>query len=607
MTQQSAAFQRKDKKPPAYVIDDEQMVKGFDPVITRKYLAFIKPYTFRLIISLLLMVIGAAMIVAGPLLLQIAIDDGIGANRPEVLTTTVVLYLITSGVQWLSVFTRVHIMVRVGQGVIYDLRAALFVHLQHLSLNFYSRYSVGRVISRVINDVGVARQFITWAMLASFREIFTLIGILIAMLLMDFRLSLITFIVLPVMIIATTSFRRRTRKNYRRVRAANSWVNSVLAENINGVRVVQAFSRESFNFDYFKETVNRHNLQANITAQRLISLFLPIADLLGSIATALVIWIGGRFVMGEELTAGVLVAFLLYIERFFGPIRNLSERYDQFQATMAGGERIFDLLERSIEVSDAPDATELPTIKGEVVFENVSFTYEADSDIVLDRVSLTAPAGNTIALVGETGAGKSTVVKLASRFHDPTEGRVLVDGIDLKTVKQASLRSQLGIVLQDPFLFGGTVKDNIRFGRLEATDEEVELAARAVNAHEFIMAMKSGYDSPVEEGGVVLSVGQRQLISFARAILANPKILILDEATSSVDMHTEQIIQTALQTLLKDRTSFVIAHRLSTIVNADCILVIDAGRIIEQGTHLELLALGGAYRKLYDMGFSEAR
>ena len=605
MSDATTTFQRKGTQPPAYVVDDEQMIKGYDPIITRNYLAFVKPYRWRIFVSVLLMIIGAAMVVSGPILVQIAIDEGISKNNPAILQTTVILYLLASGIQWLSIFTRVHIMVRVGQGVIYDLRAALFKHLQDLSLNFYSRYSVGRVISRVINDVGVARQFITWAMLATFRELFTLVGILIAMLFMDLRLSLITFTVLPLMAGATTYFRLRTRKNYRRVRAANSWVNSVLAENINGVRVVQAFSRERFNFEYFKETVNRHNLNANITAQRVISLFLPVADLLGSLATALIVWVGGQFVLGNELTPGVLVAFVLYIERFFGPIRNLSERYDQFQATMAGGERIFDLLDRQIEVRDTPEAIDLPPIEGHVEFDDVSFRYESESDVVLEGINFSAAPGSTFALVGETGAGKSTVVKLASRFHDPTSGKVTVDGINLRSVRQSSLRQQLGIVLQDPFLFGGTVRENIRFGRLDASDAEIEAAARAVNAHDFIMAMNSGYDSSVEEGGVMLSVGQRQLISFARALLANPKILILDEATSSVDMHTEQIIQDALRTLLKGRTAFVIAHRLSTIINADRILVIDRGRIIEQGTHLELLALGGAYRKLYDMGFSE--
>ena len=601
----TTTFLRKRRSPPSYVVDDELMRKGYDPYVTRKFLGFMKPYTARFALALLLMFIGAAAVVSGPYFVQIAIDEGLAAGSTDVLLQTVILYSLAAAVQWVATFLRVHIMVRVGQGVIYDLRARLFNHLQSLSLSFYSRYSVGRVISRVINDVGVARRFIMWAMLATFREIFTLVGILIAMLTMNVRLSLITFMVLPVMIVVTAYFRKRSRINYRKVRAANSWVNAVLAENINGVRVVQAFSRERINYDYFRDIVNGHNLKSNLTAQRLVSIFLPTSDLLSSIATALVVWIGGMAVLGDELTPGVLAAFLLYIERFFTPIRNLSQRFDNFQSTMASGERIFDLMDRPVEVQDAPDAVELPPINGSVRFEDVSFRYEDDNKIVLENINLNILSGSIIALVGETGSGKSTMVKLLSRFHDPTEGRVLIDGIDLRTVTQASVRRQMGIVLQDPFLFGGTVRDNIRFGRLDASDQEIENVAKVVGAHEFIRKLRLNYKTPVEEGGVVLSEGQRQLVSFARALLADPRILILDEATSSVDTQTEHIIQAALARLLRKRTAFVIAHRLSTIVNADCIVVLDAGRIVEMGSHRELLAKGGAYYRLYKMGFAD--
>jgi ATP-binding cassette subfamily B protein/subfamily B ATP-binding cassette protein MsbA len=588
---------------------EETLLKGYDPQVVRRLAAYFRPYTAQLLVSLVLMMFNSAAAVAGPYLVKVAIDSGIDAGDPAALRRTVLLYLLAICVQWLSIFLRVNIMVRMGQSIIYDLRAQLFEHLQSLSLSFYSRFSVGRVITRVINDVGVLREFIIWAMLAIARDLFTLIGILVAMLSLNLRLSLLTFAVLPVMALITVAFRRRARENYRRVRQAISWVNSVLAENINGVRVVQAFSRQAHNYAYFRDQVNRNNLDTNLQAARVAASFPAAIDFLGAVAVALVIWLGGRAVLGGEaasggvITPGVLVAFVLYIERFFEPIRDLSQRYDSFQSTMAGGERIFALLDTPAEVQDAPDAIELPPIRGEVRFENVSFHYSDDPTLVLDGINLVVPAGTTVALVGKTGAGKSTLVKLVSRFHDPTQGRITIDGYDLRQVTQASLRRQMGIVLQDPFLFSGTVAENIRFGRLEASDAEVEAAARAVGAHDFIVKLRHGYDTPVEEGGVVLSVGQRQLISFARALLADPRILILDEATSSVDTQTERLIQKALEKLLKGRTSFVIAHRLSTVVNADRIVVIEDGRIVEQGAHPELLALGGVYAQLYRTGF----
>lgn len=584
---------------------EEIILKGYDPHLTSRLLKFVRPYRLPLFLATILMLLSSGASVAGPYLLKVALDSGLGAGSLPTLRIVVILYLALAFIQWGATYWRVNLMVRVGQSIIYDLRAHLFEHLQQLSLSFYSRYSVGRVITRVINDVGVLREFLTWAVLAIARDVFVLLGIVVAMLAMDLRLSLLTFAVLPIMVVATIAFRKQARENYRRVRSAISWVNSVLAENINGVRVVQAFSRQEINYHYFKDTVNKNNLDTNLGAARIAAAYPSIIDFLGSLATALIVWLGGAAVLGAKVTPGVLVAFILYISRFFEPIRDLSRRYDSFQSTMASSERIFGLLDTQIEVKDAPEAIELPDIRGEVSFEDVYFNYSDDPTPVLENINMHIQSGETVALVGETGAGKSTLVKLISRFHDPVSGRIRIDGYDLREVTQQSLRKQMGIVLQDPFLFNGPVAENIRFGRLDATDNEIEAAAKAVGAHEFIMNLRQGYDTPVEEGGVLLSVGQRQLISFARALLADPRILILDEATSSVDTQTERTIQQALATLLKGRTSFVIAHRLSTVVSANRIVVIQGGRIVEQGTHTELLANAGVYYQLHRTGFEE--
>lgn len=593
--------------PPAYVIQSEEFYdRNINPQNAKRLGAFIRPYAGKLILSAALMLLASAASVAGPYFVKIAIDSGLNAGNLTALRQTTLAYLGVAILQWGSIYYRVNLMAWVGQSIIYDLRKKIFAHLQELSLGFYSHYSVGRVITRAINDVETLRDFLTWAVLAIARDLFTLVFIIAVMLQMDWRLALLTFTTLPVMVLLTVLFRRAARAAYRKVRSAVSWVNSVLAENVNGVRVVQAFSRQKQNYEYFRNYVNRYHLERALAAARVSSVFRPGVDLLGAIATALVVWLGGTAVLGQSITAGVLVAFILYIDRFFEPIRDLSRRYDTLQSALIGWERILSLLDTRIEVRDAPDARQLPPIRGEVTFEHVSFHYPDDPNApVLTDIDLHVHPGETVALVGETGAGKTTLIKLLARFHDPTSGRILVDGIDLRTVTQQSLRSQMGIVLQDPFLFNGTVAENIRFGRLQADDAEVEAAARAVGAHDFIVNLRHGYQTSVEEGGAMLSVGQRQLISFARALLADPRLLILDEATSSVDTQTEAVIQRALATLFQGRTSFVIAHRLSTITNADRIVVIHDGRIVEQGTHAGLLQRGGLYARLYQTGFRD--
>src|SRR5512133_2144950 len=585
--------------PPTFITQSEDAYdKGYDPKVARGLLQFLKPYYGQMYLSLFFMIIVTAAAVSGPYFVKLAIDNGIAQNNITALRNTVLAYFVVSLIQLGTNIARVRLMSRVGQHVLYDVRTAMFLHLQKLSLSFYNRYSVGRVITRVINDVGTLREFVTWATLAIVRDVLAIIGIVIAMLTLNIRLSLLTFTVLPLMVVATMVFRRAARRNYRRVRAAVSWTNSVLAENVNAVRVVQAFSRQAHNYENFRDYVNRYFLERSLDAAKVASIFTPVVDVLGAVATALVVYLGGTAVLGESMTAGVLIAFVLYIDRLFDPIRDLSRRFDTLQSTMAGGERILELLNTPIEIQDAEDAPEMGPILGDVRFDNVSFHYSDDPALVLDGIDIYVEEGQTVALVGETGAGKTTIVKLLTRFHDPTAGRVTIDRVDLRTVTQASLRRQMGMVLQDPFLFNGSVKENILFGRLGASDEDVISAAKAVGAHDFIMRLKNGYDTSVEEGGATLSVGQRQLISFARALLADPRILILDEATSSVDTQTEQIIQKALATLLKGRTSFVIAHRLSTITSADMIVVIHDGRIIEQGTHSGLLAKQGMYYEL---------
>jgi len=479
----------------------------------------------------------------------------------------------------------------------------MFRHLQKLSLRFHDNNEVGRVMSRVQNDVTSMQELLTNGFLTVFGDIIGLTVIVYLVASRNVELALVTFSVVPVLIAVTAVWQIYARKAWIRVRMAIAIVNSNLQENVSGVRVIQSLSREDVNARRF-DALNEDHMRANIDAGRLQAAVMPMVEFISAAATALVVLYGGRLVLNGEITLGVLLLFIFSIERFFQPIRELTMQYAQLQRAMAGGVRAFEVLDTEPDIVDAPDAVEVDDIKGAVTFDHVDFEY-VDGVPILRDINLDVQPGETVALVGSTGAGKTTLTSLILRFYEVNSGRILIDGIPLMELNRASLTRRTGVVLQDPFLFSGTVKDNILYGRLDATDDEVIEAAKAVGAHDFIMRLEHGYDTELHERGQNLSVGQRQLISFARAVLARPRILILDEATANVDTRTEVVIQAALRELLKDRTSFVIAHRLSTIREATRILVMDQGQIAEMGTHEELLAMGGIYANLYRMTFEK--
>jgi len=573
--------------------------KAYDPRIMARLLRYLAPHWAAVAGALVAMFLAAAANLAAPYLLKLAIDQFIargdlgGLNRIALLTVTV--FFLAYAATWQQTW----LMAQVGQNILATMRAQIFRHLQRLGLNYFDTHESGVTMSRLVNDVSVINDLLSTGVVNMLSDVVMLVGIVGIMLAMDLELALLTFSVLPVMVIATVLFTSRAKVAYRETRSAIGAVAADLQETISSVRVVQSFAREDVSRQRF-DAVNQRNRAANIQAVTLSSAFMPVVDLLSMVATAIVVLFGGLAVIRGDVTVGVVVAFLSYVGRFFAPIRDLSQVYTTFQAAMAGGERVFELLDEEPQVHDRPGAMEMPPIRGHVAFDHVDFAYKPGEPVLKD-VCLEAQPGQTVALVGPTGAGKTSIVSLLVRFYDVSDGQITIDGVDIRDVTQASLRSQLGIVLQDPFLFSGTVSDNIRLGRPSATQEEVEEAARLVGIHDFIGRLPQGYDTPVMERGQNFSQGQRQLLSFARAIIARPRILILDEATSSVDTRTERLIQQALTVLLKNRTSFVIAHRLSTIESADQVLVIDGGRIVERGTHRELLAQRGLYHHLHSL------
>jgi len=527
----------------------------------------------------------------------VAIDRGIYARNLGVLTWVVVAFVVVSVVNLGASYLQTYLTSWVGEHVIFDLRRQLFAHLQKLSLDFFSRQKTGWIVSRLTNDVDAVDQLVTDGVTSLVTNSLTLVGAVVMMFVLDWRLALGTLTVMPFLLVATLMFRSRSARAYALVRNKIGDVSAHLQESISGVRVLQAFRREQGDYERLM-VVNAAYRDVNYRTVVQSGVYFPFVEFLQAAATVIILWYGGHLVTGKALQFGVLIAFIAYLNSFFDPLQQLSQLYNTFQASMAAVQKIYTVLDTDPDMLDAPGAVDLPDIHGGVELRDITFGYNADEPVLHD-VDLAIPAGKTVALVGPTGAGKSTVIKLLARFYDPQAGRVLIDGHDLRDVTQRSLREQLAVVPQEAFLFSGSVLDNIRFARPTAADDEVKRVARIVGVHDFVEDLPDGYDTDVQEGGSGLSTGQRQLVSFARALLADPRILILDEATSSVDAESERRIERAMEVLFSGRTSIIVAHRLSTVRYADEIVVVDGGRIVERGTHDELVAANGRYAGLY--------
>ena len=583
--------------------DEEMFGSVYDQKVVTRLLPYIWPFKRLAFIAAVAMLVYTVTQVAIPWLVGTTIDRYIEVGDFGGLTWMFGVFIAIAVVNWVMNYTQQFSMEKVGQGILFNLRRDVFHHVQKQSVSFYDKTEVGRMMSRVQGDVGQLQEFAALVVM-TLGEMLGLIGIVIALLIMDIQLGLVTLIVLPLLIVTMMVWQPLARKAFVEVRRTISIVNGELNQNITGVRVVQSMNRQQRNLEGFTK-LNVDHRSANLRASKLGAGLIPAVDVLTSIAVGLALYFGARMIGGGNLEVGVLVAFIMYIQRFFDPIRNLTMMYTQLQRSMASGSRIFDLLDWEPDLVDEPNAAVLSEVAGAVEFKDVSFSY-VDGEDVLKDVNLQINPGEVVAIVGPTGAGKTTLVSLMSRFYDVESGRgtVLVDGQDVRKVVRSSLAKQMSMVLQEPYLFSGTVRENIKYNHTEATDDQMIEAARAVGAHDFIMALEGGYDTFLAERGINLSQGQRQLLSFARAIVADPKILILDEATANIDSYTELLIQRALAELLKGRTAVVIAHRLSTIRGADKIIVLNFGEVMEIGNHRELMSQDGLYAHLYQMNYA---
>ncbi len=583
-------------------LPEEQLTARDRRAVVRRLLAYTRPYRGAMLLLLLAIAAFSFYQGAAPTLIGRAVDQALLPRDPIALRRFALLLLGVYALGLVAQSAQMHLVASLGYRILATMRQQLMDQVLRLSLRYLEREEAGDLMSRLVNDLDIVQTFFSQTLRQVLGSLFALVGIVLAMFLLDWRLALVAFSVIPLMWLATQWVAALARRAFRRARETIGDVSADLQEELEGIRVAQAFSRTQENIRRFVER-NRRNMEANITAGAITSAFGPAVDVLSTLGLALVAGVGGYMAVAGLVTVGVVVAFVQYVQAFFRPVRMLAAQWTMAQSALAASERLFEVLDLPPDLTSPPNAVRLPPLRGEVTFDHVSFAYD-DEQWVLRDIHLHVEPGQTVAIVGPTGAGKTTLVSLIPRFYDPQRGRVLIDGHDLRTVDLTSLRRQMGLVLQEPFLFNTTVLENIRFGRPEASREEVVAAAKAAQAHDFITRLPQGYDTVVGERGKLLSLGQRQLIAIARALLVDPRIIILDEATASVDTRTEVRIQAALRHLLQGRTAFVIAHRLSTVREADCIIVLDQGRVVEQGTHADLLAAGGLYAALYQRQFA---